>query len=45
MYQPSTTCVEKEIRVEDDLLTKTLVQGGARGVALNSRFLLMAAWA
>ena len=45
MYQPSTTCVENEGRLEAALCTKTLVPGGARGVALKSKFLLMAAWA
>ena len=44
MYHPSAACVEKEGRVEDNLWTKTLVPGGARGVALKSKFLLMDAW-
>ena len=37
--------MEKEGWVEDDLWTKTLVPGGARGVALKSEFPFMAAWA
>ena len=45
MYQPSTACVDKEGWLEAASLTKTLVPGGARGVALKSKFLLMAAWA
>ena len=45
MYHSSTTCVEKEVRVEDDWWTKTLVPGGERGVALKSKFPLMAVWA
>ena len=45
MYQPSTACVEKEVRLEAALWTNTLVPGGARGVVLKSKFLLMAAWA
>ena len=44
MYHHSTACVEKEGRVEDDSWTKTFVRGGARGVALKSKFLVMAAW-
>ena len=44
MYHPSTECVEKEGQVEDDLWTKTLVPGAARGISLKSNFLLMAAW-
>ena len=31
--------------MEAALWTKTLVPGGARGVALKSKFLLMAVWA
>ena len=31
--------------MEYDLWTKTLVPGGARGVALKAKFLLMAVWA
>ena len=45
MYHPSTACVEKEGRVEDDLWTKTFVPGGERGVALKSKLPLMAEWA
>ena len=45
MHQPSTACVEKEDRLEDASWTKTLVPGGARGVVLKSKFLLMAKWA
>ena len=45
MYHPSTACVEKEGQAEKDSWTKTLVPGGARGVALKSKFLLMDAWA
>ena len=45
MYQPSSACVEKEFRLEAALWTKTLVPGGARGVALKSKFPLMAVWA
>ena len=45
MYQPSTECVDKEGRLEAASWTKTLVPGGARGVALNSKFSLMDAWA
>ena len=45
MYQPSTACVEKEGQFEDALWTKTLVPGGARGVALKLEFPLMATWA
>ena len=36
--------MEKEVQVEEDSRTKTLVPGGARGVALKSKFPLMAAW-
>ena len=45
MYQPSTACVENEVWLEAASWTKTLVLVGARGVALKSKFLLMAAWA
>ena len=45
MYQPSTACVENEGQLEASSWTKTLVLGGARGVALESKLLLMAAWA
>ena len=45
MYHLSTACSEKEGRVEENLWTKTLVPGVARGVALKSKFLLMAVWA
>ena len=45
MYHMSTSCVEKEGQVEDDLWNKTLVPGGAKGISLQSKFLLMAAWA
>ena len=44
MYQPSTECVDKEGRLEAASWTKTLVPGGARAVALKSKFPLMAAW-
>ena len=44
MYQPPTACMDKEGQVEDNSWTKTLVPGGARGVALKSKFPLMAAW-
>ena len=37
--------MEKESWVEDDLWTKNLVPGGARGVALKSKFPLIAVWA
>ena len=45
MYQPSTACVENKGRLEASSWTKTLVTGGARGVALNSKFPFMAVWA
>ena len=45
MYQPSTSCVEKEGRLEAALWTNTLVPGGAREVSLKSKFPLMAVWA
>ena len=35
MYHLSTICVDKEGRVEENLWTKTLAPGGARGVALK----------
>ena len=45
MYQQSASCVEEEGRLEAASWTKTLVPGGARGVALKSKFPLMAGWA
>ena len=45
MYQPSTAWVENEGWLEAALWNKTLVPGGARGVALKSKLLFMAAWA
>ena len=36
--------MEKEGQVEDNSWTKTLVAGGARGVALKSKFPLMSVW-
>ena len=45
MYQPSKACVDNEVWLEAALWTKTLVPVGARGVALNSKFPLMAALA
>ena len=45
MYQPSTACVENEGRYEAASWTKTLVPGGARGVALKSKLPLMDVWA
>ena len=45
MYHPSTLFVEKEGRVEEYSWNKTLVPGGAKGVALKLKFTLMAAWA
>ena len=45
MYQPSTSCVENDVWLEAASWTKTLVPVGARGVALNSKFPLMAALA
>ena len=45
MYQPSTACVDKEVRLEAASWTKTLVPGGVRGLALKSKFPLMAVWA
>ena len=44
MYQPSTACVDNEGRLEAASWTKTLMSGGARGIALKSKLLLMAAW-
>ena len=35
MYNPSTACVEKEGRVEDDSWTNTLVPGALDGVAIS----------
>ena len=45
MYQPLTAWVENEVRLEAALWSKTLVPGGARGVALKSKLPFMAAWA
>ena len=45
MYQPSTACVENEGWLEAALWDNTLVPGGARVVALKSKFLLMDVWA
>ena len=45
MYQPLTASVENEGQLKAALWTKTLVPGGARGVALKMKFPLMAAWA
>ena len=45
MYQPSTAWVENEGRLKAALWIKTLVPGGARGVALKSNFPFMASWA
>ena len=45
MYQPLIACVENEGWLEAALWTKTLVPGGAWGVALRSKFAFMAAWA
>ena len=44
MYQLSTACVENEGQLEAASWTKTLVPGGARGVALMSKLPFMAAW-
>ena len=44
MYQPSIAWVENEGLLEAALWNKTLVPGGARGMALKSKFLFMAAW-
>ena len=43
MYQPLTAWVENEGRLEAALWIKTLVPGGVRGVALNSKLPFMAA--
>ena len=45
MYHPLTAFMYKEVWVEYYLWTKTFVTGGARGVALKSKFPLMATWA
>ena len=45
MYQPSTSYVENEGWLEAASRNKTLVPGGARGVALKSKLPFMAAWA
>ena len=45
MYQLSTECVEKEGRLEAASWADTLVPGGARGLALKSKFPLMDACA
>ena len=45
MYQPSTSWVENEGRLEAASWIKTLVPGGARGVALKSKLPFMAVWA
>ena len=45
MYQPSTAWVENNRRLEDTSWIKTFVTGGARGVALKSKFPFMAALA
>ena len=44
MYQPSTAWIENEVRLEAASWIKTLVPGGARDVALKSKFLFMAGW-
>ena len=44
MYQPSTAFVENKGWLEAALWTKTLVAGGARGVALKSKLPFIAAW-
>ena len=44
MYQPSTAWVENEGHLGAALWTKTLVPGGARGLALKSKLQCMAAW-
>ena len=44
-YHPLTTCVDKEGRLKYDSWTKTLMPGGARGLALKSKFPLMSTWA
>ena len=45
IYQPLTACVENEGQLEADSWNKTLVPGGARGVALKSKLPFMTAWA
>ena len=45
MYQPSTDWFENEGRLEAASWIKTLVPGGARGVALKSNWPFMAVWA
>ena len=45
MYQPSTACVGKEGQLEAALWTKTLIPGGASGLALKLKFPLMSVWA
>ena len=45
MYQLSTPWVENEGRLEAASWNKTLVPGGARGMALKSKLPFMAAWA
>ena len=45
MYQPLIACVENEGWLEAALWTKTLVPGGARGVALKSKLLFILAGA
>ena len=44
MYQPSTSCVYNEARLEAASWTKTLMSGGVRGVALKSKVPLMEVW-
>ena len=44
MYQQLTAWVENEVRLEATLWIKNLVPGGARGVALKSKFPFMAEW-
>ena len=45
MYQTPTACVEKEGQVDNDSWTKTLVPGGASGVVLKLKLLLVNEWA
>ena len=45
MCQPSTLWVENEGWLEAASWIKTMVPGGARGVALKSKLLFMAEWA
>ena len=45
MYQPLTAYVENEGLLGAALWTKTLVPGGARGVALKSKLVLISVWA